>query len=257
MAILYVASEAAELRPFASLLTGLRKLKWPVDYAFEGILGSRRILLAANGAGPRLASHVVEIAIRAGMVAELSSSRLEAVVSTGYCGALEPALSEHQIVVASEIISAADGEHIHCATVEADSPFVQGPILSQDRVAGTLEEKQQLASQGAIAVDMESSGVAARTRRAGLPVCCIKVISDRAQESFPFDLNRMRTAEGRIARGKIIRHAAGHPNLVPALFRLRRRAADAATALGEFLVSCRIITESNIGEPNRGDSSSS
>ena len=90
MAILYVASEAAELQPLARMLTGLRKLKWPIDYAWEGIWDSRRILLAANGAGPKLASHVVEIALRAAMAAELSSSKLEAVVSTGFCGALDP-----------------------------------------------------------------------------------------------------------------------------------------------------------------------
>jgi hypothetical protein len=83
MAILYVASEASELRPFAAMLTGLRKLNWPIDYAFEGILEGRRILLAANGAGPRLAARAAEVAIRAVMVAELSSSRLEAVVSAG------------------------------------------------------------------------------------------------------------------------------------------------------------------------------
>ena len=59
------------------------------------------MLLAANGAGPKLAAHVVEIAIRAAIRAELSSSELEAVVSTGFCGALDPALNEAQIVVAS------------------------------------------------------------------------------------------------------------------------------------------------------------
>lgn len=79
MAILYVASEAFELEPLAQLLTGLRKLKWPVDYAFEGIWESRRVMLAANGAGPKLAVRAVETAIRAVAAAELSSSRLEAV----------------------------------------------------------------------------------------------------------------------------------------------------------------------------------
>src|ERR1700745_3767115 len=99
MAFLYVAAEASELQPFTELLTGVRKLKWPVDYAYEGIWEGRRMLLAANGAGPKLAADVVEVAIRAGMVAELSSSRLEAVISTGYCGALSPDLCESQIVV--------------------------------------------------------------------------------------------------------------------------------------------------------------
>ncbi len=166
MAILYVASEAAELQPLAALLTGLRKLKWPIDYAWEGIWQSRRILLAANGAGPKLAAHAVEIAIRAAMAAELSSSKLEAVVSTGFCGGLDPALRESQIVVASEVVCASSGERFGCARVASETGFVTGALLSQDRIAHDASEKSTLFSNGAIAVDMEAAGVAARTNRA-------------------------------------------------------------------------------------------
>ncbi len=249
MAILYVAAEATELKPLAQMLTGLRKVKWPVDYAWEGIWEGRRILLAANGAGPKLASHVVEIALRAAMAAELSSSKLEAVVSTGFCGALDPVLHELQIVVANQVQAAETGETYECARVSADTDFVSGALLSQNFIANDAAQKQQLFSGGCIAVDMESAGVAARTKRAGLPFCCIKVISDRADESFPFDLNTMRSKEGRIARGKIVVQALTHPNVIPSLLRLKRRTQDAANSLGEFLVSSRIITESGSAEP--------
>lgn len=245
MAILYVAAEAAELKPLAGVLTGLRKLKWPIDYAFEGIWEGRRILLAANGAGPKLASHVVEIALRAAMAAELSSSKLDAVVSTGYCGGLDPALRESQIVVATEVVCQVTGERFGCGKVISDGAFATGPLVSQDRIAGDAAEKMRLFSDGSIAVDMESAGVAARTKRAGLPFCCIKVVSDRADESFEIDLNSMRSPEGRIARGKIVVHTLTHPRLLPTLLRLRRRTEDASKALGEFLVSSRIIAEPN------------
>jgi adenosylhomocysteine nucleosidase len=247
MAILYVASEASELRPFAEALTGLRKLKWPIDYAYEGIWESRRMLLAANGAGPKLAAQAVEIAIRAGMVAELSSSRLELVVSTGYCGALDPELRDLQIVVATKVIDQASSEAFECAQVSADFAFASGPLLSQNEIANNMAAKERLRASGAVAVDMESGGAAARAKRAGLPFACIKVVSDSAFESFPLDLNEMRTSEGRMARGKIMLHALTHPNVVPALFRLKRRTEDAAKVLGEFLVSCRINTESKTG----------
>ncbi len=245
MAILYVAAEAAELKPMAGVLTGLRKLKWPVDYAFEGIWEGRRILLAANGAGPKLASQVVEIALRAAMAAELSSSKLEAVVSTGYCGGLDPALRESEIVVATEVVCRGTGERFVCGKVISDGAFATGPLVSQDRIASDAAEKTRLFSDGSIAVDMESAGVAARTKRAGLPFFCIKVVSDRADESFEIDFNGMRSPEGRIARGKIIVHALTHPRLLPALLRLRRRTEDASKVLGEFLVGSRIIAESN------------
>ncbi len=239
MAILYVASEARELEPFASLLTGLRKLKWPIDYAFEGVLEGRRVLLAANGAGPKLASQAVEIAIRAVTGAELSSSRLEAVVSTGYCGALNRNLRESQIVVGTGVLELASREMFECAPVDAAGEFVSGLVLSQDRIANDAAEKQQLEQHGAVAIDMEAAGVAARTKRAGLPFYCIKAVCDRADESFPLDINRMRTPEGRIARVKIGVHALTHPGLVPRLLHWKRRSEDAAKALGECLVSCR------------------
>jgi hypothetical protein len=90
---------------------------------------------------------------------------------------------------------------------------------------------------------MEAAGVLARTKRGGLPCYCIKVVSDTAEQGFGFDLNALRTTEGRIARGKIAVHALSHPSILPELFRLKRRSERAAKALGEFLVSCRIKPE--------------
>ena len=247
MAILYVASEAAELKPMAKLLTGLRKLKWPLDYAYEGVWEGRRLLLAANGAGPKLATRAVEVAIRAITSAELSSSALEAVVSTGFCGAVTTDLKESQIVLASQVQDWANKEVYDCVPVEGGAAAVSGIIVSQDRMAIDVAEKQRLQeASGAVAVEMEASGVAARAKRARLPFCCIKVVLDRADESFAIDWNRMRTAEGRIARGKIMVHAAVRPQLLPGLFHLKRRSEDAARVLGEFLVGCRISPNANI-----------
>lgn len=245
MAILYVAAESAELQPFANLLTGLRKLKWPIAYAYEGILEGRRILLAANGAGPQLASRAVEVAVRAVTAAELSSSRLEAIISTGFCGALSSSLREAQVVVGSEVVDVVRNEVFVCTPATSSSAFALGRVLSQDRIAVTAAEKEELGRKtDCIAVDMESAAVAERTKRATLPFACIKVVSDRANESFGFDLNAMRAADGRIARGKIVSYALSHPGVVPELFRLKKRADGVAKVLGEFLVSCRINTDS-------------
>ncbi len=244
MAILYVAAEAAELEPLAQIVINGRKLKWPLDYAFEGILNGKRLLLTANGAGPRLSAHAVEVATRALSVAELSASKLEAVVSTGFCGALDPALREEQIIVATSVTDAVSRQTGACEPPDAEGcTYVSGPLISQDRIASTAEEKRRLADSGAIAVEMEAAGVLARTKRAGLPLYCIKVVSDRADESFGFDLNTLRTTDGRISRGKIGRYAVSHPSVVPELLRLRRRSDRAAKALGEFLASCRIKPE--------------
>jgi adenosylhomocysteine nucleosidase len=255
MALLYIAAEAAELKPFAERLTGLRPLKWPLDFAQEGILDGRRILLAANGAGPKLAAQALEIAIRAISAADLQSSLLEAVVSVGFCGALQPDLREGQILIASEVSSPASDVVFPACLFESEQPFLSGRFVSQDRIAGSSAEKTELRERfGAIAIEMEGFGVAARAKRAGLPFGCIKVVSDRVDESFGIDFNLTRSPAGRISRGKIVLQAVARPRVIPELFRLKRRADMAAGALGDFLVSCRFIIQS-AGNVVQADSS--
>ena len=245
MAILYIAAEAQELKPLARRLTGLRALKWPIDYAQEGILDGRRVLLAANGAGPKLAADALEIAIRAISAADLQSSALELAVSVGLCGALQPGIRDGQIIVASHVKNGAGEEVIEACPVECDLPHTTGVVLSLDRIAGTSKAKAELGHQfEAIAIEMESFGVAQRAKRAGLPFCCIKAVGDRVDESFGFDFNELRTSQGRISRGKIVSKALTKPILIPELLRLKRRADRAAELLGEFLVSCRFSLQS-------------
>lgn len=240
MAILFVAAEAAELKPFEQHLINARKLKWPVDYAYEGILEGRRILLAANGAGPKLVAQTIEVANRAIRAAELSSSKLEAIVSVGFCGALQPGLQPGQIIVGTEVLDPRDGTRFPCQPITASCEHQSGVVASQDRVAIDSGEKTALSTSGAIAVDMESFAVAEGAKRASVPFFCVKAVSDLASESFRIDLNKMRTPEGRIARGKIVLYVLTHPWMLGELLRLRRRSQQAAGALGEFLVSCRI-----------------
>ncbi len=243
MAILFVAAESYELKPFASRLTGSRPLNWPLDYAEEGVWEGQRAILVANGAGPRLASEAVEVARRAVMVADLSSSRLEAIVSIGICGGLNPDLKPGQVMCPKTVMAVDVRDAFECHTIEAAYGFVSGIAISTDRVAWTSEEKKKLREQGGDVVEMEAAGVASKAIQAGLPFYCIKVISDSAEDEMPLDLNEMRTIEGRFARGKIGSYALTHPNVLPGLLRLKRRSEDAAGVLGDFLVSCRIEQE--------------
>jgi hypothetical protein len=239
MAILFVASESFELKPFAGRLTGLRPLKWPVQYAEEGVWQGKRYLLAANGAGPKLAARCVEMALRATAMAELSSSRLEAVVSVGLCGGLISDLKVGDIVEATEILDPGLGGRFPCQSVQHDGNVLRGPLASVDRVAVTQTAKRELATTGAIAVDMEAAGVAQHTLAAGLPCCCIKAVSDVANEDFVIDFNKHRTTHGRLSRGKIVLYAVMHPGVIPKLLTIKRQSERAASALGVFLASCR------------------
>ena len=231
---------AAEAREFSGLLRHAErvvKLDWPVDFARKIWLNGRTALLVANGPGPALASEAVEIA--------KGRERLTGLVSTGFCGALDPALKLSDIFVASKIsipnctIPNRDREGVGAFCPANPTPHQTGTLLSINRVAVTRTEKSQLHQTGAAAVEMEAAGVAAKAQEYNLPFYCIRVVTDTAAESFPLDFNQMRDASGRFSRSKILVAACRNPSVFPKLLKFNKISKHAAQALGDFLADTR------------------
>jgi nucleoside phosphorylase len=219
--VLVVAADRREFEPW--LRNGVEFLRWPVDFAAR----SGRWLLVANGAGPIRAAEAVDTATMIGPVS--------AVVSAGFCGALDHRLVVADIVVATEVNS-----------TPARMPFsgrkcAAGAIVSIDRVVQTVEEKGRLRESGAIAVEMEAAGVVARAGKLGLPFFCVRAVTDRADETLSIDFNAARDESGRIRTAGVIMGAMKKPWAgIPELLTLARRSRLASRALGEFLADCRI-----------------
>jgi adenosylhomocysteine nucleosidase len=196
---------AAERREFDGIRKrlGSSKLDWPhVEFACEAQVKGDRWLMIANGAG------------RAAVERALAKSmEVTGIVSTGFCGALDPSLKIGDIVE--------DG------------------LVCADRVAVTAAEKAALrAKTGASAVDMESAAVAEHARDAGLPFRSIRAVSDTANENLPLDFNVYIDERGHIAQGRIALAALKKPfTAIPALLRLNRNCKIASDALGEFIVN--------------------
>jgi hypothetical protein len=105
---------------------------------------------------------------------------------------------------------------------------------------GTAEEKKQLHSTGAIAVEMEAAGVAQRAEKLGVPFFCLKAVTDLADETMANDFNVVLRSDGRFDTMKVLLSSLRHPWVrLPELFRLQRRCALAARSLGEFIADCR------------------
>jgi len=230
--VLVVAAERHELRGIRTRCRRVSRLRWPVDFAVRGELNGQVLLLAANGPGPKRASQAVESAC--------DRERIDAVVSTGTCGALDPELRPGEIYVAVEV-RALDAGLVYAAQApRAGRLFRSGPLVSVDRVVCTLDEKQRLRTGGAGAVEMEAAGVAARASERNLPFFCIRSVLDQAGECFQLDFNAARDAVGRFSRPRIVRAALACPwVLFPELFRIRRAYRKAARALGDFFADCR------------------
>lgn len=231
MRLLIVASDPME---FSGVLAGaadVEPLRLPLDWARRTRLGGREAILAANGAGAARAAAAVD--------ACLAAFPADAVISTGYCGALSPELNIGDIVVATCI---SDGARFYSSgPVKAGAPHHCGPVRSLDHVAGAAEEKRVLRKTGAIAVEMEAAGVAARTLDHGLPLFCIRAVTDLADESMANDFNAALRPDGHFDTMHILGSLLRHPTArLPELIRLRRRCIRASRALGDFIADFRI-----------------
>jgi adenosylhomocysteine nucleosidase len=226
-----IAFVAAEAREFSGLLRHAErvvKLNWPVDFARKIWLNGRAVLLVANGPGPKLAGEAVEIA--------KGREKLTGLVSTGFCGALDPVLKLSEIFVATELLDVVVEVKVGQALPPANQT---GTLLSINRVAVTSTEKSQLHQTGAAAVEMEAAGVAAKAQEYNLPFYCIRVVTDTARESFPLDFNQMRDASGRFSRSKILVAAFRNPKVFPKLLKFNKISKHAARALGDFIADTR------------------
>ena len=225
--IVFVAAESREFDGILSHASNISTLRWPVQFAKSAEIGGRRVILLANGPGPKLAA----------VAAEEAMKRLEGIdgfVSTGYCGALDNELGTLDIVVASNV----NGDTALQPTTRQS--YAAGPMLSQDSVACTVEEKSRLRETGAIAVEMEAAGVEKVARKIGVPFYCVRVVTDAASETLALDFNRVRDADGRFSVARILAAALRRPGRVfLELFRLERTCRSASVALGDFIANCR------------------
>lgn len=221
--ILVVAAYARELAGFAPRLEARAPLapSQPLDYAEAGWLAGRRWILAANGAGPRLAA-----------LAARAFGPVDRMVSTGFCGGLDPALGAGDVVVCDRVIQAETNRRFRTADPHGAT------CLSGDRVIQTAREKQELRqTTGAGVVEMEAAGVAAEAEALGVPLHCIRVVTDTADEDMLVDFNAARDETGRFRVGRIVLSALGRPRTgIPELIKLNDRARSAAGKLGAYLV---------------------
>ena len=201
-----------------------------VDWARAIQLVSHELLLVANGAGARRAAAAVDAACEVFLP--------DAVISAGFCGALDPALALADVVVATSIVAA--DRRYNALPVSSTAPHHSGVVCSIDRVAQTAEEKRLLRAGGGMVVEMEAAGVAARVEARELPFYCIRVVTDLADESMANDFNAALRADGHFDTMVILIGALRRPLArLPELCRLRQRSVRAARVLGNFIADCR------------------
>jgi adenosylhomocysteine nucleosidase len=226
MKLLFVAADAMEFRGLLERAQDVRRYPIVADFSRSARIGAHDALLVANGAGWVRAGAAVRAAEGFGP---------DAIVSTGFCGALDDCLEIGGIVAGTEIAGA--GRRYACTPLEAPH---RGVVVSIDHVAQTAAEKRKLQQAGALAVEMEAAAVAAGAEEHGIPFYCIRAVTDLASENLENDFSGALRADGHFDTMFILRGALRSPSVrVPELLRLRSRCVRAARTLGDFIVGCR------------------
>lgn len=230
MRILIVAADAMEFPGIAARASSVRPASLPVDWSRYAELAGNSLLLVANGMGARRAAAAVD--------AGLAAFPAEAIVSLGFCGALDPSLDIAD-VVAADCVTGAPGRW-PVRLPECARAHRTGTVVSIDHVAQTAAEKRQLHAAGAIAVEMEAASVAERAQARSLPFYCIRVVSDLAGEDMANDFNKALRSDGHLATMNLLTGIFRNPLVrLPELLRLRTRCVRAARSLGDFIADCR------------------
>src|SRR5689334_5170970 len=95
MKLLFVAADPMEYRGILVHVRNPRTVVLDLDWAHSGSLGEHSVLLTANGAGWKCAAKATDQGC--------ASFRPEAIVSTGFCGALDETLQIADIVCATAV----------------------------------------------------------------------------------------------------------------------------------------------------------
>lgn len=161
---------------------------------------------------------------RAFVAAEFLGS-LDVVLSVGWAGALTEGYEPGQCFQASEVIDAQTGERFGLTRGERKLR-----VVTTVRVADAAEKRRLAATYGAVLVDMEAAVVARLAQMRGIPIVCLKAVSDGVEAVLP-DLNPFIDISGRMRIVPFLAHVALRPGYWRALGQLGRNSAAGAKAL--------------------------
>ncbi len=150
-------------------------------------------------------------------------------ISAGFAGALDPALSVGDTLTPSHVIDAGSGSRMKAEHGE-------GILITFNTVADVEQKARFATAFGAHAIDMEAAAVGQAAEAHGIKFLACKVISDSSDTSLP-SLTNFIGPDGRFQTLKFVAHIAVRPWRWAAIRRLARDSAKAARALGVSLQS--------------------
>jgi adenosylhomocysteine nucleosidase len=184
--------------------------------------GNAEWIAAFAGIGAGAAERALAEAERDGPV--------DAVISTGWAGALSDEFEAGRAYGVSGVVCARTGERFPAAM-----PGGGCLLVTSDKVAGREEKRRLREAFGAGLVDMEAAGLARLAALRDIPFHCVKGVSDGPSDRMP-DLNGFIGSDGRFQMIRFMLFAIVRPWHWPALVRLRGNGRRSAEAMRESVL---------------------
>jgi adenosylhomocysteine nucleosidase len=223
-----------EAGAFEDRLAGTISIRGSKFAAKQGGLKGRGVVVVHSDVGRENAARAAETLI--------AGHKPEWIISAGLAGGLQPQVKRGDILMADAILNETGQRLMIDLNISpeqrAATPGLHiGSLLTADEVVCKVDIKRELGQRhGALAVDMETWGVAEVCRREKQRFLSVRVISDAVDDELPTELERLVKKKGTArkigaAAGSIVRR----PSTVKDLWKFRGTAIQCAERLAKFL----------------------
>jgi adenosylhomocysteine nucleosidase len=235
MRILVTFAVEAEFAPWRKLRK-FRKLSSRARFEFVSALEAgegHEISVLLTGIGETTSEKTL------GCSTFLETRKPDLLISSGFAGALSPALSPGAVIAPAKVRTLKNHGNVDADRALRDEAVRLGALpienlITLDRLAKTAQEKARLSFCGE-AVDMESAIVMSRFATAGIPTVAVRAVSDAADEDLPLDFDRCLTPQGAIKAMNLVNQIVKRPDNLPNIVRFGRQSQQAGHVLASFL----------------------
>lgn len=164
------------------------------------------------------------------------------IISAGFAGGLDPALSRGSLILAENVqLYGTTQPAIQLGLSMVSEPankIFTGSIVTVPQIVRTTQEKQAVfETTKALAAEMETWGVAEACRTRHCRMISIRVISDDAKTNLPPEIMTVSGPTGSVRAGALVGAILNRPGSVSDLWSLRESALQSSERLSAFVQS--------------------
>jgi len=169
---------------------------------------------------------------------------LDQVLSVGWAGAVFEGVKPGEALRLSAIIDAKTGERFQAASGRPKTELVTAARV----VDGREKTRLRATYPHAVMVDMEAATIARLALMRGIPLICIKGVSDGVGAALP-DLNPYLSSKGQLRLLPFLAHLAVRPTYWKSIAELNRNSSNAAKTMCDLIIE--FLEDQNVDQLNR------